>query len=86
MVQNRMLGLDFICDFYSKLNRSSTVHSSIFESFNPNSRDGKYLLFSIELMVCLDTPNLVDKSSWVRLNLPLYILMLFFITMICSEC
>jgi len=64
---------------YSKLKSSSTVHSNIWESFNPNSKEGKYLLFSMELIVCLETPSLLDKSSCVRLNLPLYILILFFI-------
>ena len=51
----------------------------MFESFKDKMVDGTNLFFSIELMVCRDTPIIFANSSCVRSNMVLSIFNLFFI-------
>ena len=62
----------------SRLNNSSTLHLKIRASFSPSSREGKYLLFSMALMVCRETWSWFARSSWVMSWVTLCILMVFF--------
>lgn len=51
----------------SRENSSLTGLANKLDNFKANIVEGTYLFFSIELMVCLDTPIFLANTSWVRL-------------------
>ena len=66
-------------NFHSKENNSLTLTPKTPDIFNDKVVEGTYLPFSIELIVCRDTPNNLAKSSCVKLFLARSTFILFFI-------